>query len=139
VRILAALGLLIAVLLAGCGGTGAASPLSVVRAWSTAINRGDDEAAGALFAPGAVVVQAAETTLGTHADAVRWNAALPCAGRIVGLSTDGNEVTATFVLGTRPGHVCDGPGQQAAAIFTIDHGKITLWHQVPAPGGAATI
>jgi hypothetical protein len=122
---------LVVALAAGCGGHKAASPESVVRAWSTAIDRGDDEAAANLFAPGAVVIQGYQVVLRTHADAVEWNAGLPCAGHITSLTVDGDEVTAVFRLGQRPGHVCDGPGQEATAIFKVDKGKIILWHQVP--------
>ena len=40
---------------------------------------------------------------------------------------------ATFVLGQRPKHRCDAPGQKAAALFVIRNGKIVLWKQVPVP------
>jgi len=126
--------LLAVALLAGCGGHKPASPESVVRAWSAAINAGENEKAADLFAPGAVVVQSGQLVLRTHADAVAWNAALPCAGHIVQIATDGEQATATFLLGERPGQICDGPGQKATAVFTVHRGKIVLWHQVPNPG-----
>ena len=70
-------------LLAGCG-SGAPSTESVVRAWSQALNDDDNERAADLFAPDAQVVQSGhELTLRTHADAVAWNASLPCSGKIV--------------------------------------------------------
>ena len=63
-------------LLAGCGG-GKTSPASVVRAWSKALDAGDNQAAADLFAPGAQVIQGpVVTSLRTHADAVAWNAGL---------------------------------------------------------------
>ena len=131
-----------AALAAGCGAhkpaAQPASPESVARAWSKAINAGDNEAAARLFAPGAVVVQGPEIVLRTHADAVAWNAGLPCAGRITAVMVDGERATVTFVLGRRPGQVCGGPGQKAAAVFTVRHGKIVLWHQIPPPGGPQT-
>ena len=118
-------------LLAGCGG-GKASPESVVRAWSKALNAGDNDAAASLFAPNAEVVQGSVvTTLRTHADAVAWNTDLPCSGKIVALTTRGAVVTATFLLGDRPSSACDGPGHRATAVFRIRDGKIVLWHQVP--------
>ena len=118
-------------LLAGCGG-GKASPESVVRAWSKALNAGDNQGAADLFALGAEVVQGPVVIrLRTHADAVVWNAGLPCSGRIVALSTHGATVTATFLLGDRPTSACDGPGNRATAVFRIRGGKIVLWHQVP--------
>ena len=116
---------------AGCGG-GKSSPESVVRAWSKALNAGDNSGAADLFAPGAQVVQGPVVLrLRTHADAVVWNAGLPCSGKIVALSARGATVTATFLLGDRPTSACDGPGHRATALFRIRGGKIVLWHQVP--------
>jgi hypothetical protein len=135
-RVLPFAALAVAALLAGCGGHKAASPESVVREWSKAINAGDNERAADLFAPGAVVVQVTEITLATHADAVQWNEGLPCAGHIQSVVVEGEQATAVFVLGGRPGHFCSGPGQKAAAVFTVHDGKIVLWHQVPVPGSA---
>ena len=133
-RSLALVLLAAAALVAGCGGHTTASPESVARAWSTAINTGDNDAAARLFAPGAIVIQNEQIVLRTHADAVAWNAGLPCAGHIVDLAVDGDRVTVTFVLGRRPGQICGGPGQKAAAVFTVRRGKIVLWHQIPPPG-----
>jgi limonene-1,2-epoxide hydrolase len=137
-RLFLALSLVSAVALAGCGG-GSRSPESVVRAWSTALNAGDNEGAANLFARNAEVVQGADVfRLRTHQDAVAFNASLPCSGRIVAISTDGEDATAEFVLGDRKTSRCDGPGQRAAAVFRVRHGKIVLWHQTgvaAAPGG----
>ena len=69
----------------------------------------------------------------THTLAVGFNNALPCAGKIVRLHVTGSRVLATFVLGQRPKHRCDAPGQKAAALFVIRNGKIVLWKQVPVP------
>ena len=126
-----------AALLAGCGGHKTASPESVVRAWRAAINAGDDEKAADLFAPGAIVVQGIQVTLANHGDAVRWNSGLPCAGFVKWVEVDGETATAVFVLGGRPGHRCDGPGQKAAAVFVVHAGKIVSWRQVPVPGSPA--
>jgi hypothetical protein len=38
------------------------------------------------------------------------------------------------VLGDRRHSQCDGPGQEATAIFKVVHGKIVLWHQTNAQG-----
>jgi len=123
---------LLLVFVTGCGGGGKASPERVVRAWSKALNAGDNQGAADLFAPGAEVVQGPVVLrLRTHADAVVWNAGLPCSGSIVALSTSGATVTATFLLGDRPTSACDGPGHRATAVFRIRGGKIVLWHQVP--------
>jgi limonene-1,2-epoxide hydrolase len=132
--------LLFGLVLSGCGST-PPSPESVVRAWSQELNQGDNEGAAKLFAPGAEVVQAGTTLrLDTRAQAVAWNAALPCSGRIVSIKTKGDTTTATFVLGERPERKCDGPGERATAIVRVHKGKIVLWHQTsaaPAPVGPA--
>lgn len=126
----AALGLTVA----GCG-SGGPSTESVVRAWSHELNTGDNNGAANLFAPDAEVVQAGTTLrLKTHAQAVAWNAALPCSGRLVSITTHGNLARATFVLGNRPTSKCDGPGQRATAIFRVKKGKIVLWHQAGSAG-----
>jgi limonene-1,2-epoxide hydrolase len=124
--------------LAGCGST-PPSPESVVRAWSQELNTGDNQAAAKLFAPDAQIVQPGTTLrLRTQAQAVAWNAALPCSGRIVSIKTSGDTTRATFILGDREKRKCDGPGQRATAIVRVKKGKIVLWHQTsaqPAPVG----
>jgi limonene-1,2-epoxide hydrolase len=122
------------VLAAGCG-SDPPSPESVVRAWSQALNTDDNARAADLFAPGAEVVQAGRVlTLRTHEQAVRWNSALPCSGRIVSIQTTGETAKATFELGDRESSRCDGPGERATAIFRVVKGKIVLWHQAAAAG-----
>jgi limonene-1,2-epoxide hydrolase len=124
-----------ALLLPGCGSS-PPSAESVVRAWSQALNTDDNERAADLFAPGAEVVQPGQVLrLRTHADAVAWNAALPCAGSIVSIKTSGQTATATFQLADRRKSRCDGPGQRATAIFRVVKGKIVLWHQTASPDG----
>ncbi|MDP8911479.1 MAG: hypothetical protein M3M94_05375, partial [Actinomycetota bacterium] len=54
-------------------------------------------------------------------------------GRIVALSSDGETARATFVLGDRGKHRCDGLGQRAQAVFRVREGKIVLWHQLAEP------
>jgi limonene-1,2-epoxide hydrolase len=121
-------------LLTSCG-SGSPSAESVVRAWSAALNQDDNDTAGSLFAKDAEVVQNGQVlTLHTRHDAVAWNSALPCSGRIVSIHTRGQTATATFVLGNRRHSRCDGPGQEATAIFKVVRGKIVLWHQTSAQG-----
>jgi limonene-1,2-epoxide hydrolase len=125
--------------LTACGGAKTASAPDVVRAWSAALDRNDNEQAARLFANGAQIVQNGELTLATHADAVRWNAGLPCGGRISHLEVHGtSEVLAVFELDARPQHHCDSPGAQAATIFEVKNGQIVLWHQTAVPARYAT-
>ena len=132
-RFLLLTGAVLALIGAACGG-GSTSPEGVVRAWSSAVNAGDNETAADQFASNAEIVQGgAEQRFRTRADAVDWNAGLPCSGRIVQLQVRGAEVTATFILGDRPTSRCDGPGAKARAVIRVRHGKIVLWHQVPVP------
>jgi hypothetical protein len=130
--------LLVLLALTACGGAKTASAPDVVRAWSAALDRNDNEQAARLFAHGAQIIQNGELILTTHADAVRWNAGLPCGGRISHLETHGNgEVLAVFDLQARPQHQCDTPGGQAAALFRVERGRIVLWHQTAVPAELA--
>jgi hypothetical protein len=125
---------LVVLVLAGCGGHAPRTPEEVARAWSAAIDRGDDGAAAKLFAPGAQVVQADAIALRTPGDALRWNRALPCGGRITRVIPHGpRAVIVVFHLVERPGHRCDGPGQDTAALFKVVNRKIVLWFQTPVP------
>jgi limonene-1,2-epoxide hydrolase len=119
----------------------APTPAAIVRAWSAALNRNDNKAAAALFARDARVVQGSlDVRLTTARLAVAFNEALPCAGKIVSMTVDGGTVTAVFKLGQRPKHLCDGPGQKAAAEFLVENGKIVVWEQIalPKPPPSAT-
>jgi limonene-1,2-epoxide hydrolase len=128
----------VATALVGCG-SHSASPENVVRAWSASLDRNDNEAAARLFADGAKVIQNGELTLDTHADAVTWNAGLPCGGVITSVQKHGDQVTATFRLTERPHHRCDALGQPAAALFVVRGGKIVLWHETDIPPDSSVV
>ena len=109
-----------------------------MRAWSAALNRNDNAAAAALFAHDARIVQGPlDVRLTSRRLALAFNASLPCSGTVVSMSVDGSVVTAIFKLGERPKHVCDGPGQKAAAQFVVENGKIVLWQQLSLPAGSS--
>ena len=55
--------------------------------------------------------------------------------RIVSISVEGEYATAVFVLANGKHRRCDAPGQKAAAVFRIHHGKIVSWEQIPVPQG----
>ena len=85
------------------------------------------------------MIQSDVETLATHADAVRWNSALPCGGKITLLEPQsGGKILAIFLLTERPHHICDAPGSKAAAVFQVRNGKIVLWHQVDVPALPST-
>jgi hypothetical protein len=138
VRFLIANGLAAILVAAGCGG-GPPSPESVVRAWSMALNSGDNEAAADLFAPGAEVIQGRSFVLETKLEAVAFNASLPCSGEIVDLDEEDDRVTATFRLGNRETSRCDAPGAEARAAFRVVDGKIVLWQQLPDRDGGVEV
>lgn len=122
--------LLLAIVLAACGG-GQPGAESVIRAWSAELNEGDYDGAAQLFAEGAQIVQGANVfVLATHEQARRWNASLPCRGRIVRVEGEGNAVEAAFVLRNRPDRPCDAPGVVARVMVRVRDGKIVLWHQL---------
>jgi limonene-1,2-epoxide hydrolase len=134
--------MLVTAFVASAFGGSANRDVQVVRAWSAALNAGDDAKAASYFAPNARVIQGnLVAVLRTRRSAIAFNASLPCSGRIVATTVRNHLVTATFVLGQRPGHRCDGPGQTAFAAMRIANGKITLWHQLPEPtaGGGTSI
>lgn len=106
----------------------------MARAWSKALNANDNVRAAELFAPNARIVQRTiDVRLTSRALAIAFNASLPCAGRVVAVTVHGNRAVATFVLGERPKHHCDGPGVKAAALLIVRGGKITLWEQIAVP------
>ena len=112
------------------------SPPAIVRAWSRDLNTNDNQAAAALFARGARVIQPGVDVRLTPKLALAFNESLPCGGRITRLHRTGDHVTATFVLTERPGHRCDGPRQKAAALFVVRNGLIVRWQQVAVPPDA---
>jgi hypothetical protein len=83
-----------------------------------------------------VIQGGASITLDNEAQAVRFNASLPCSGEIVRLEEEGDTVTATFLLGHRETSRCDGPGAEVTAAFRVRDGKIVLWHQLPTDRGS---
>jgi hypothetical protein len=130
--VVAAAGIALAVQAGTATAAAPKTPAEVARAWSKALNAGNDRAAGALFARNALAIQGSFIVqFATAKLAALWHSGLPCAGKIVKIEVKGNVATATFTLGHRKGHTCDGTGERAAARFTVVHGKITRWEQVP--------
>ena len=120
---------LAAVAVAGCGG-GEPSAEGVVRAWAESVRLGDAEAAGALFAPGAEVVDGDRTrVLATEAEAVRYVRREACAGEVVRIDEgDGATVEAEFDV--RGATRCEGADREVA-LFRVEDGHITFLHRLP--------
>jgi hypothetical protein len=125
-----AIGAVLAV--AGCAAS--ESPEQVVRAWSKALNSGDNDAAGALFATNAKFVAGDSIRiLRTREQAVALNAGFGWCGPIVELAVNGGDVTAKFALVTRGEAGCEGRGgERASVFFQVEHGKIVFFDQVGA-------
>jgi hypothetical protein len=120
---------------AGAAGVDSAvATKQVVRAWSKKLNAYDNVGVAHLFARPATILQGGSILrLRTYDDIALWHRLLPCAGRIVSISVKGEQATAVFVLANGKHRRCDAPGQKAAAIFQIHHGKIVAWAQIPVP------
>ena len=126
-----------------------ATAVSVIRAWSDALRRGDVLTAARYFAlpssfingpaPNGRATVTAIRTLGL-AEAV--NAALPCGARLISADQRGRYVNALFRLTNRPGlgGGCGaGTGQTARTNFVIVNGHIVEWIRAPDdPGDNST-
>jgi SnoaL-like domain len=119
----------LAVAAAGCGGSGHRTPEQVVRAWSAALNRGDEEAAAALFGPKAVFVAGDyQTVLRTRAQVLAFYREMVWCGPIVRLVAKGNEVEAQFSLASRSKGHCERGGRERGSVyFRIRNGKIVFF------------
>ena len=132
-------GLLAVPLATAAGNDSPTATKRVVRAWSSRLNAYDNAGAAQLFAHPAVFVQGGSALrLETSAQIALWHRLLPCAGRIVSITVEGELATAVFRLANGRHRRCDAPGQKAAAVFRVRHGKILAWVQVPVPPPASS-
>jgi hypothetical protein len=119
----------VAAVLAGCGG-GEPSAEGVVRAWAESVRLGDAEAAGALFAPGAEVVDGERTrVLETEAEAIRYVRREACAGAVVRIDDEGG-TTVEAEFDVRGAMRCEGADRELA-LFRVEDGRITFLHRLP--------
>jgi hypothetical protein len=121
----------LAIAVAGCGG-GRNSPEEVVRAWSAAVNRGDNGAAAALFgAKVEILAGDYQTVLHTHAQSLAFHRSLSWCGPIVMLAEHEDEVVARFSLASRKSGRCERGGRERGAVaFRIRDGKIIRFEQI---------
>jgi hypothetical protein len=135
-----------AILLGGCGSavrhrTALQRQIGVIRAWSSALRRGDVDGAAAYFGLPSLFVNGVELRIHDRREARFANASLPCGARFVSAEREGRYINALFVLTGRPGpggSDCGaGAGQTARTDFIIRAGKIVLWARAPdvLPGG----
>ncbi len=106
----------------------------IVRQWSSRLNAYDNDGVAHLFARPAGIVQSGTILrMESYSQLAEWHSGLPCAGTITSMRVKGIYVTAVFTLTRGPHRPCPAAGQQAAAMFSVVHGKITGWAQVPVP------
>jgi hypothetical protein len=105
----------------------------VIRGWLLALERQDYEQAAYYFAPNALIDQGRPFRLRTPAEAINFNASLPCGADLVRLKDEGRRVLAAFRLRAGPGGRCSGV---VRVRYTIRRGKFTEWRQLPnaSPG-----
>jgi len=130
-----------AVALAGCGGSSekpvpVQTDREVIRGWIAALNAGDYVAAASYFRKGAVVEQNDEFRLRTREDAELFNRSLPCRADLTDTKDEGRTTLAAFRLRRGPGGSCHG---RARVRFTIEHGKVREWRQLPEPDGGPVV
>jgi hypothetical protein len=115
--------------------------VEVIRAWSTALRRGDLNAAARYFALPSEFDNAGQAlAIHTEAQARIANASLPCGAVFVSAARRGRFVSALFRLTNRVGAdgACGtGAGQLARTDFVIADGRIVEWIRAPEGGGAA--
>jgi SnoaL-like domain len=122
----------LAIAAAGCGGLSHQTPAEVVRAWSTAWNHGDEEAAAALFGPKTVFVAGDyQTVLRTREQVLAFHREMVWCGPIVRLHAHGEEVEAQFSLASpRNGHCERGGRERGSVYFHVRDGKIVFFDQI---------
>ena len=120
--------------------------VSVIRAWSDALRRGDVGGAARYFAIPSVMINGTDAggsalviPIGTADEAVQANASLPCGAQLLSADQRGRYVNALFRLTGRPGlggSTCGtGAGQTARTNFVIADGRIVEWIRAPDDPG----
>jgi hypothetical protein len=117
------------------------SAVSIIRAWSDALRRGDVRGAARYFALPSVMIngsgvqgEALVISIHTRAQAEAANASLPCGARLISAEERGRYVNVLFRLTARPGPgggCGSGAGQTARTNFVIARGHIVEWIRAP--------
>jgi hypothetical protein len=142
-----------AMIAAGCGSSGhkasttiasrlIADPagVTVIRAWSNALRRGDVNGAARFFALPSEFINGPDEALAIHteAEARAANATLPCGAQLISAVRRGRFISALFRLTNRPGPdggCGSGAGQLARTNFVIVDGRILAWIRAPEVSG----
>jgi hypothetical protein len=119
--------------------------VTVVRAWSSALQRGDVEAAARYFALPSEFINGPDASgrvpiirIRSLADAAAINTSLPCGASFVSADQRGAYVNVLFRLTDRPGPgggCGSGIGQKARTNFVIRGGRIVEWIRAPDDPG----
>jgi hypothetical protein len=115
----------------------------VIKAWSSALARGDVHTAAGYFSVPSELLNGGngtgiELTIHTLAQAVAANETLPCGAKFISADQRGRYTNALFKLTGRPGpggSSCGGGGSTARTNFLIEQGKIVEWIRAPDDPG----
>jgi hypothetical protein len=124
-------------------GAADASAVGVIRAWSTALRRGDLNTAARYFALPSEFINGPTDVIAIHTEdqARIANASLPCGAVLISTARRGRFVSALFRLTNRVGAAgaCgSGAGELARTNFVIAEGRIVEWIRAPDAGGGAS-
>lgn len=108
----------------------APSDAAAIRDWIRSLNAGEYDRAASYFARNALVQQTQTIRLPNHAAAVIFNRGLPCRADVTTIKDEGATSLASFKLRRGPGGACKG---SARVRFRIKHGKFTEWRQLAEP------
>jgi hypothetical protein len=119
--------------------------VSVIRAWSNALRRGDVNGAARYFGLPSVFINGPDASGGVsliviHSlqEAETINATLPCGAELLSTDQRGQYVNALFRLTNRPGlggGCGSGAGALARTNFVVTGGRIVRWIRAPNDPG----
>ena len=142
-RAIAAVALLGAIAIAGCGsdskeqanvpGGADADSVRVIQQWADELRAGNVDAASDRFAIPAIVQNGTLPLRLTDRQEVKeFNQSLPCGAKLTEAVAAGHFTIATFELTERPGpgECGSGVGETAKTAFVIHDGRIAEWRRV---------
>ncbi len=118
--------------------------VNVIKAWSSALQRGNVRTAASLFNLPSEFVNGGGASvpvirIRTLAEAEAVNATLPCGAKLISSDQRGKYINALFKLTGRRGpggsDCGSGAGTTARTNFVIEHGRIVEWIRAPDDPG----